>query len=447
MAAWSVQRRLLLSTFLTMLLLFGLLFGLLFLSSRDAYIEQNQLLVSLFAENEAKNYLTRDEFTANGSAERYAKFSSELHVTETVLHVTIFDQEGHIRYCDDPAMEGGSYADAAPLRRALAGEVVGVLPPIIHQERVAGYERTMETFLPIYKEGELVGAVSVHQALVQLESIFERLILLLGGAFLITFLAFFLLVHFLFRRATGLLQEEQAALQRRNVELGERDRLKDDMISNVNHELRQPLTAIRAYAEFLKEGDLGELNREEQEAVDTIYESTLTLEHTINNMLDLSKLEAGSELELAHCHVEEIVEPVVKEAMPLIREARLEHHLRIEPGLPALSCDKEKTQAALRNLLSNAIKYTEEGGVTIRVAKREGMVEFSVEDSGIGIPKSAIPKLFDKYYQVGQSTTKQKGSGLGLNIVKHIVEAQGGEVRVESRPGKGSTFSFTVPAA
>jgi signal transduction histidine kinase len=232
---------------------------------------------------------------------------------------------------------------------------------------------------------------------------------------------------------------------RREVHLA---RLKSDFVANVSHELKTPLALIRLFAETL---ELGRVPSEEkaQQYYRVINKESHRLTQLINNILDFSRIEAGRrEYRLAPADVSRIVAEVVEAYRFQIEQQGFMFEVEVEPGLPRVVADKEALAQALLNLVNNALKYTrDEKFLKLRVYRRgEDQVAVSVTDRGIGVAKGEQQKIFEKFYRAEDSLVHEtKGSGLGLSLVKHIMEAHGGSVEVESAPGKGSTFTLVLP--
>ncbi len=223
---------------------------------------------------------------------------------------------------------------------------------------------------------------------------------------------------------------------------------KSEFLANMSHELRTPLNAIIGFSEVLGEKMFGELNEKQNEYVDDIHSSGHHLLSLINEILDLSKIEAGRmELELAKFDLPLAVE----NAITLVRERATRHGVslnrEIDKGLGDFVGDERKVKQILLNLLSNAVKFTSEGGrIEIKAISVDGSVEISVSDTGIGITSEDQAKIFEEFRQVGTADAqKHEGTGLGLTLAKKFVELHGGRIWVESEVGKGSTFTFTLP--
>lgn len=238
------------------------------------------------------------------------------------------------------------------------------------------------------------------------------------------------------------------ALAQTNAQLRELDRMKDAFLSMVTHELRTPLTVISGITEMLETGIYGDLTPEQAEHIRQIGAQAHRLRHLVNDLLDLSKIEAGMmKLHRELIAPRSIVEAVLEQLITFAAQAGVILRNQVSPHLPEVYCDGRRIEHVLINLISNAIKFTPQGGqVTMTAEKGDRQVRFCVADNGSGIPTEALPRIFDKFFQVHTSTeTGIKGTGLGLAIVKHIVELHGGEVAVESEMGRGSRFYFSLP--
>jgi signal transduction histidine kinase len=226
------------------------------------------------------------------------------------------------------------------------------------------------------------------------------------------------------------------------------NRHKSEFLANMSHELRTPLNAIIGFSEVLQERLFGELNEKQAEYTDDILTSGRHLLSLINEILDLSKVEAGRmELEVTTFDLPSAIE----NGRTFVRERATKHGIKldvsIDERLGDYVGDERKIKQILLNLLSNAVKFTPEGGrISITANKTENGAEISVSDTGIGIAPEDQPKIFEEFRQVGSdSTHKTEGTGLGLTLAKKFVELHGGKIWVESEIGKGSTFTFTLP--
>jgi signal transduction histidine kinase len=222
---------------------------------------------------------------------------------------------------------------------------------------------------------------------------------------------------------------------------------KSEFLANMSHELRTPLNAIIGFSEVLAQGMFGEVNDKQSEYLHDILESGRHLLSLINDILDLSKIEAGRmELELAEFDLPQ----AIQNALTLVRERALRHgialHHVIDDRVGDIRADERKVKQVLLNLLSNAIKFTPEGGrIEVRAASTDRMVEVSVTDSGVGIALEDQEAVFEEFRQVGTADKKAEGTGLGLALSRKFIELHGGRISVTSQVGVGSTFTFTLP--
>jgi len=223
---------------------------------------------------------------------------------------------------------------------------------------------------------------------------------------------------------------------------------KSEFLANMSHELRTPLNAIIGFSEALLERLFGELNDKQADYLKDIHSSGRHLLSLINDILDLSKVEAGR-MELEASTID--LPTVIANAMTLVRERAQRHSIALgleaDPQLGALVADERKLKQILVNLLSNAVKFTPDGGRIDVTARRDGdEVVVAVRDTGIGIAEADQQAVFEEFRQVGRDyTNKQEGTGLGLALTRKFVELHGGRIWVDSEPGKGSTFTFTIP--
>ncbi len=239
-------------------------------------------------------------------------------------------------------------------------------------------------------------------------------------------------------------------LARKNRELQHLDELKSDFMATMSHELRTPLTSIIGYSDMLLSGMTGELNEKQGVFIESILKGGETLLGLINDILDLTKIEAGR-LELNRESVDLRaallgVLPVVK---PRAKDKRIRISTFLPTDLPLVSADPAKLNQVLLNLLTNGIKYTHDNGsVSVEARIAGDLVEIWINDTGIGMAKEDQAKVFQRFTQIDSSATRtQGGTGLGLAIVKELVELHGGTIRVQSKLGKGSSFVFTMPIA
>jgi len=226
------------------------------------------------------------------------------------------------------------------------------------------------------------------------------------------------------------------------------NRHKSEFLANMSHELRTPLNAVIGFSEVLLEKMFGEVNTKQEEYLKDIYDSGRHLLSLINDILDLSKVEAGRmELELTRFDLPAAID----NALTLVKGRAANHAIKltphVDPRLGEFVADERKLKQVLVNLLSNAVKFTPEGGrVEVRAAPADGGVEIAVTDTGIGIAPEDHEAIFEEFRQVGSDyARKREGTGLGLTLTRRFVELHGGRIWVKSAPGEGSTFTFTLP--
>ncbi len=244
--------------------------------------------------------------------------------------------------------------------------------------------------------------------------------------------------------ATGVKSEDEIVLVLHDItSMKELERIKRDLVSSVSHELRTPLTSIKGFAETLEE----EVDEKNRHYVEIIRRNTDRLINIVRDLLLLSQMEeAGAEIEVEQVDLKGLAEQTVRIFDGQAKEKGLGLKLEIEPDLPAIPADPFKIEQILINLLDNAIKYTDRGEVRLFLHREDRSVVIEVHDTGIGIPKSKVSRIFERFYVVDKSRSRQTGgTGLGLSIVKHIVLLHGGEITVRSEPGQGSAFLVRLP--
>jgi signal transduction histidine kinase len=355
--------------------------------------------------------------------------------------------EFHLRATDHLPGELVEAFRAAPIRKgegalgrlAMTGEPVeirDIADETSYQSRVreilirCGYRSVLA--VPLLREDHLLGALAVSR--------------MTPGDFAPEVIA--LLKTFATQSALAI----QNARLYREIEVKSREleaasRHKSEFLANMSHELRTPLNAIIGFSEVLAERMFGEVNDKQAEYLADILESGRHLLSLINDILDLSKIEAGRmELEPTIFHLPSAIE----NALTLVRERAQRHGITlgrtVDERLGMIDADERKVKQVLLNLLSNALKFTPEGGrIDVRAAARDDAVEISVTDTGVGIAPEDQATVFEEFRQVGSAAKKVEGTGLGLAISRKFIELHGGRIWVESQVDKGSTFAFTLP--
>jgi signal transduction histidine kinase len=236
-------------------------------------------------------------------------------------------------------------------------------------------------------------------------------------------------------------------IQDKSRQLEEASQHKSQFLANMSHELRTPLNAILGYTELMADGAYGEPSEKMLGILQRLEANGRHLLGLINDVLDLSKIEAGQlELELSDYTVQDIAQTVRSTLEPLAADKKLAFKVEVAPKLPSGRGDGRRLTQVLINLVGNAIKFTDAGAVAIKAEAKDGSFYVSVRDTGPGISTADQAKLFQEFQQADNAITKKKGgTGLGLAISKRIIEMHGGKIWVESHPGQGSTFAFTVP--
>jgi signal transduction histidine kinase len=236
-------------------------------------------------------------------------------------------------------------------------------------------------------------------------------------------------------------------LESANRSLEAASRHKSEFLANMSHELRTPLNAIIGFSEALTERMFGELNEKQDEYLRDIYASGQHLLSLINDILDLSKIEAGRmELHLTEFDLPQAIDNAVTLVRDRAARRGIALHQMVDPRLGPIRGDERKIKQVLLNLLSNALKFTPEGGrVGVRATVTDGQAAVSVTDTGVGIAPEDQDAVFEEFRQVGPADKKVEGTGLGLALSRRFIELHGGKIRVESQVGRGSTFTFTLP--
>lgn len=285
---------------------------------------------------------------------------------------------------------------------------------------------------------------------------FERGAYIIGGVFS-TFITLILVTSYIMakkekyekklRKSNKEIKRINQELEISNKKIKEADKLKSEFLANMSHELRTPLNAIIGFSEVLKSKSFGQLNSEQEDFVNDIHKAGKHLLKLINDVLDLSKIEAGKmELNFSEINIAKELESVHNVIRPLYQKKNLHFSIEIDEGISTIFADEIRFKQIMYNLLSNAIKFTKEGSVKVKVSKIDGSIQVDVIDTGIGIKKENLDLIFKEFYQSDSSLSKEyEGTGLGLSLTKKLVELHDGKIFVKSEINRGSTFSFTLP--
>ncbi|MFZ5640504.1 MAG: two-component system histidine kinase PnpS [Bacillota bacterium] len=238
------------------------------------------------------------------------------------------------------------------------------------------------------------------------------------------------------------------AVLRDITEIRELERMRTEFVANVSHELRTPLTSIKGFVETLLDGAI-EDKMLARHFLDIVNEESNRLTRLIDDLLSLSRLEErNAEANKAPVEIDKVIGNIITMLNPQMKEKNLELETNIAGGMPVIQADRDMMGQLLINLLDNAIKYTPAGGrIKIEAAPAQQGIKVTVSDTGIGIPEESLPRLFERFYRVDKARSREMGgTGLGLAIVKHILELHGGSIEVSSELGRGTVFTFYLPA-
>lgn len=245
-------------------------------------------------------------------------------------------------------------------------------------------------------------------------------------------------------------EERTAELQKALERVSELSQLKSNFISNISHELRTPLTHIKGYLELLVTESLGKISDEQRHALQVSQQSTGNLESLIEDLIMVSLASRGEmSIRQENVEVSRLANLAVKSALERAHKRGVTLHAMIDDDIPYVQADSQKIAWVLNQLIDNGIKFTPEGGRVIVSVKREGanLVIVSITDTGIGIPPNRLNDIFEPFHQLDGSTTRSYGgTGLGLSLVRQIVEAHGSMIEVQSLEGRGSAFKFPLLA-
>ncbi len=244
------------------------------------------------------------------------------------------------------------------------------------------------------------------------------------------------------------LESRNVALEAANAALVQSDQFKNEFLSSMSHELRTPLNSIIGFSNIMRTGMSGPLNEDQKKQIGMVEDSAMHLLALINDLLDLSRIEAGkSRLDMERFDLCKVVQEVLSTASPLAEKKKLTLKAQCDDNQPVyVWSDRRKIYQIILNLVSNAIKFSDKGVITLEYRLFDDKCEVSVSDQGMGIPSDQLPKLFQAFHQVDGSYKKaHEGTGLGLYLCKKILEMMGGKILVKSQSGVGSTFTFEIP--
>ncbi len=238
-----------------------------------------------------------------------------------------------------------------------------------------------------------------------------------------------------------------AEIQTINTQLRESTRHKSQFLANVNHELRTPVSSIISYARLVLRKTEKQISQSQRENLQELLKTGERLLNLINTLLDLARIEAGRiEVRFEPVKINELIRGAASTIEPMLNHEQVRLFREIDPDLPTLNTDREKLRQVILNLLGNAAKFTVEGEIKVSALQENSSIKLAVSDTGIGIEKGDLNQIFEEFHQGNKSNGgNHNGTGLGLAIVKRSLKLLGGEIAVESEPGKGSTFTVTLP--
>ena len=359
---------------------------------------------------------------------------------------------GHGSYDDDSygTRHGAEYGQPSEHAGHLPAAAAAATPAATAPSATEGPRGdVMRVWVPVHGDDGVIGVAQVDRNVSSTVAAVRQMQLLASGLVAAGAVLLFLALRRVYADATDLLRAREAAERSARVQvaaLEELTRLKDEFVSQVSHELRGPLSPILGYAELLADQSVPPPDVQRFAAM--IQEGGNRLQRLVDDLLDLSRLESGryrvEPRPIALC-------ALLDSAVHGLRHLSTRHSiaLQVPAGLPLANADPDRVGQIVTNLVSNAVRYSPDGGeIRVRAEVRGGAIVTSVSDQGIGIPSDRVGRIFEKFYRVDNKVTRAVGgTGLGLAITRELVQAHGGEIWVDSIPGQGSTFSFSLPLA
>ncbi len=335
------------------------------------------------------------------------------------------------------AFERG-HAEVSSIEEVEGEEYMRLMRPLITEKGCLKCHATQG-----YREGDIRGGISVSVPMEPLKAIADITAIRFGVGHVLLWVmglgGIVLAAQRLRQRESDLIVAKERAESA--------DRLKSEFLANMSHELRTPLNSIIGYTKLVLDGLEGDINEEQRKDLRIVHTNSKHLLNLINDLLGLSKIEAGKVvLRYETFTISDLAAEVIPAIEPLARQKGLTLTCSVAPGIDHICADRAKTKQVLINMLGNAVKFTNEGSVKLNVAESDTDLLFSVTDTGIGIKQEHLEAIFDSFEQVGPAQIAgYEGTGLGLAISKRFIEMQGGRIWPESELGKGSTFTFTLP--
>jgi signal transduction histidine kinase/regulator of replication initiation timing len=409
--------------------------------------ELRESLAQQTATNEVLNVISRSSFQLQPILDSIVATASHLCQAEYALVFRLRNGKYHVAAANNAEAEFVKYAQDHPIpagRGTLVGRTADERKPVHIPDCLADHEYTNRNYQQIGKHRTMLGVPLLRDGLP-----IGVIGLMRNDIRPFTDKQIELVTTFADQAVIAIenvrLFEE---IQETSRQLAEASQHKSQFLANMSHELRTPLNAILGYTELVLDGIYGEAPEKAQAVLKRVESNGKHLLGLINDVLDFSKIEAGQlKLALADYSMKDIVQSVASAVEPLAAKKRLKFKVDVPPNMPVGHGDERKITQVLLNLVGNAIKFTDSGEVTIKVAPANGSFSVAVHDTGPGIPLADQDKLFEEFQQADNSITKAKGgTGLGLAISRRIVELHGGRLWVDSSPGRGSVFTFTIPS-
>ncbi|MEM9952369.1 MAG: ATP-binding protein [Chloroflexota bacterium] len=415
------------------------------------------------AENmSAEEIMASDEFLALDADLR------QLTQGSNIIKIKIYALNGLTIYSSEFDQIGEYKTDNSGFQAGLIGDVASELT---YKDTFNAFEGNIEdidiveSYVPLQSAttGEINGVIELYDDVTNLLSFVNQRIALAGTALATLFITLYAILYFIVRYAQKIMSQQRHQIEKHvgeialantnlqiaNAQAKEATRLKSEFLSTMSHELRTPLNAIIGYSGIITSGIAGDVDERAQGMVKRIQDSGQHLLMLINNVLDISKIEAGRlTIVKDKTDIHELVASVEEQLQVLADEKSLTLNVDVSSAVPTyLMIDSERVKQIIINLLSNAIKFTEEGTVSLTVDWKDHRLDIDVSDTGIGIPAHSLDYIFDEFRQVdGSSTRTTGGTGLGLAIVRKFTEAMDGQVSVRSTLNQGTTFNVVIDA-
>ena len=458
---------------LTSLLVFALIgVGIAALRARDVRSRSEDaaaVRAELIAEGIVAPLLTPEDLAEPIRGDRYRELDGEIRgfamEDAGVERVKIWREDGTVLFSNDPHQVGERPEVEDDLEEAFEGEVESEISdldkPENASERRLGADRLFETYVPVSLSGDpevdgVDAVIEVYQDYSLIQQEIDRLNDTLTVSLGVGLVALYVLLLPLMVGTTRTLRRQNAQLQAQAAqlaellereqetvaELRELDRMKSDFVAAASHELRTPLTTIRGFAGLLKQQDLDERSRD---AVETIERQSAHLQRLVANLLREAQLEQGDPMQddESPASIEAMLEDVRRGFLGAADRIRI----RVDGPFPPVPINRIVVEEIVANLIDNALKFSgDQAPVTVEAANEDGALVIRVRDEGEGIAVGDLPRIFDRFTQLDQSSTRAHGGvGLGLHLVRELTRRSGGDVKVESVVGRGSVFTVSIP--